>query len=74
MPNGNWGLLDQTAALKWVQENIADFGGDSERISIMADRAGADLASIHLLLPETKPFKGAALMVRHRTLQEMYGQ
>ncbi|XP_066435014.1 thyroglobulin [Eleutherodactylus coqui] len=62
VPSGNWGLLDQTAALKWVQENIAYFGGDPEQISIIADRAGADLASIHLLFPETQPVKRAALM------------
>ncbi|XP_069813178.1 thyroglobulin isoform X2 [Dendropsophus ebraccatus] len=62
VPNGNWGLLDQAAALKWVQENIAYFGGDPEQITIIADRAGADLASIHLLLPETKPIRRAALM------------
>ncbi|XP_056378764.1 thyroglobulin isoform X2 [Hyla sarda] len=61
MPNGNWGLLDQSAALKWVQENIAYFGGDPEQISIIADRAGADLASIHLL-QEAKPIRRAALM------------
>ncbi|XP_077127845.1 thyroglobulin [Ranitomeya variabilis] len=62
LPNGNWGLFDQTAALKWVQENIIYFGGDPEQITIVADRAGADLASIHLLVPDTKPFKRAALM------------
>ncbi|XP_044149630.1 thyroglobulin [Bufo gargarizans] len=62
MPNGNWGLLDQSAAMKWIQENIAYFGGDPEQISIIADRAGADLASIHLLLPEATPIKRAALM------------
>ncbi|XP_075684049.1 thyroglobulin [Rhinoderma darwinii] len=62
VPNGNWGLLDQAAVFTWVQENIAHFGGDPEQISMIADRAGADLASIHLLLPETKPFKRTALM------------
>ncbi|XP_073533084.1 thyroglobulin [Phyllobates terribilis] len=62
LPNGNWGLFDQSTALKWVQENIIYFGGDPKQISIIADRAGADLASIHLLVPGTKPFKRAALM------------
>ncbi|KAM8966804.1 thyroglobulin, partial [Pelodytes ibericus] len=61
-PSGNWGLFDQVAALKWVQENIAYFGGDPRLISIAADRAGADIASIHLLLPETKSFRRALLM------------
>ncbi|NXP73581.1 THYG protein, partial [Ramphastos sulfuratus] len=47
--SGNAGLLDQLAALKWVQQNIANFGGDPSRVSLGADRGGADVASIHLL-------------------------
>ncbi|KFP86930.1 Thyroglobulin, partial [Acanthisitta chloris] len=47
--SGNAGLLDQLAALKWVQQNIASFGGDPRWVSLGADRSGADLTSIHLL-------------------------
>ncbi|NXK44006.1 THYG protein, partial [Chauna torquata] len=47
--NGNAGLLDQLAALKWVQQNIASFGGDPSEVSVGADRSGADITSIHLL-------------------------
>ncbi|XP_053571924.1 thyroglobulin [Bombina bombina] len=62
VPSGNWGLLDQAAALKWVQENIVHFGGDPGMISLAADRSGADASSLHLLLPEIKPFRRAILM------------
>ncbi|ELK11652.1 Thyroglobulin [Pteropus alecto] len=47
--SGNWGLLDQVAALTWVQTHIGVFGGDSRRVALAADRGGADVASIHLL-------------------------
>ncbi|XP_074919354.1 thyroglobulin isoform X1 [Chelonoidis abingdonii] len=61
---GNWGLLDQVAALKWVQKNIASFGGDPSQISIAADRSGADITSIHLLAgaADSNLFKRALLM------------
>ncbi|XP_053323895.1 thyroglobulin [Spea bombifrons] len=61
-PSGNWGLFDQAAALKWVHENIGHFRGDAGVVSIAADRAGADIASIHLLLADTTAFKRALLM------------
>lgn len=49
--SGNYGLLDQIQSLKWVQENIAAFGGDPSRVTIAGQSAGAGCATALLTSP-----------------------
>ncbi|TRY66912.1 hypothetical protein DNTS_017010 [Danionella cerebrum] len=62
-PPGNYGLQDQVAVLGWVQKNIALFGGDPTKVTLGAERSGADIASLHLTSPSASSlFKRALLM------------
>jgi len=52
--SGNWGLKDQVAALRWVQKNIKNFGGDPNQVTIYGQSAGAASVYLHLFSPLSK--------------------
>jgi para-nitrobenzyl esterase len=60
--DGNLGLLDQIAALRFVRENIAAFGGDPDNITVVGQSAGAASIAILLTLPEAQGLFRRAIM------------
>ena len=52
--SGNYGLLDQVESLKWVQRNIAAFGGDPTRVTIFGQSAGGGSVQFMAVLPQAR--------------------
>ncbi|GBP92914.1 Venom carboxylesterase-6 [Eumeta japonica] len=60
---GNAGMKDQVAALRWVQKNISNFGGDPNNVTIFGESAGGGSVGWHILSPMSKGlFQRAILM------------
>ena len=58
---GNYGMLDQVEALKWVNENIKHFGGNPDKVTIFGASSGGTSVSLHLLSPLSRELFNQAI-------------
>lgn len=59
---GNYGTLDQRAAMKWIKDNIQAFGGDPNNVVLWGESAGAAAVTGHLAMPKSWPYFHKAIM------------
>ncbi|KAK7476540.1 hypothetical protein BaRGS_00032220 [Batillaria attramentaria] len=59
---GNYGLLDQNMAIRWVKDNIRAFGGDPDSITIFGESAGAGSVGLQMLSPYSKGLFSRAIL------------
>ncbi len=60
--SGNYGFLDQRAAMAWVRDNIAAFGGDPDNVTIAGQSAGGHSVSFHVVSPGSAPYFHRAII------------
>ena len=58
---GNYGMLDQVEAMKWVKENIKNFGGNPDKVTIFGASSGGTSVSLHLLSPLSRELFNQAI-------------
>ena len=76
--SGNYGLMDQVAALRWIHDNVEKFGGDPDNVTIAGESAGSQDVSLMLAAPAARGLFQKAIMesgtpvfgMRPRTLAE----
>jgi para-nitrobenzyl esterase len=61
--SGNYGTMDQTAALRWVRDNIGRFGGDPDKVVIVGQSAGASSVTAQMFSPQARGLFRAAVML-----------
>jgi para-nitrobenzyl esterase len=59
---GNYGLADQQAALRWVRDNIANFGGDPAKVTLAGESAGGMSVCDHMVAPDSSGLFRAAIL------------
>jgi len=69
--SGNYGLMDQAAALKWIHNNIAQFGGDPDNITIFGQSAGAGSVQALCASPLSKDLISKAIIMSGGGLSDM---
>ncbi|MFS4107582.1 carboxylesterase/lipase family protein [Streptomyces sp. PD-S100-1] len=63
--SGNYGLLDCIAALRWVRDNVAGFGGDPDRVTVAGQSAGAGMVNFLAMSPLAKGLFHRAVAQSH---------